>query len=126
MEAAKTFERNGVRYRPGDALPDDLDAPTKAHYRRYGMVRANQTPVPSEKKPAAPARRQRTPGPKSAETPAPTQTAQAPAVDAQSPADFESAQGEGGVQETGQSLEGADLLTPGADVTGDAAGSQED
>lgn len=126
MEAAKTFERNGVRYRPGDALPDDLDAPTKAHYRRYGMVRASRTPAPAENKPAAPARRQRTPGPKPAETPAPAQTAQTPASDAQCAADFESAQGEGAAQETGQSLASADLLTHGADVTGDATGSQEE
>ena len=39
MEVAKTFDRNGIRYRPGDALPPDLDTTTLAHYRRHGMVR---------------------------------------------------------------------------------------
>lgn len=54
MEAAKTFDRNGIRYRPGDALPDDLDKITLAHYQRHGMVREARTPSPSTKKPAAP------------------------------------------------------------------------
>lgn len=53
MQAAKTFDRNGIRYRPGDALPPDLDAPTLAHYRRHGMVREARTPAPAVKKPAA-------------------------------------------------------------------------
>ena len=53
MQAAKTFDRNGIRYRPGDALPPDLDAPTLAHYRRYGMVREASTPAPVVKKPVA-------------------------------------------------------------------------
>lgn len=53
MQAAKTFDRNGIRYRPGDALPPDLDAPTLAHYRRHGMVRETRTPAPAVKKPAA-------------------------------------------------------------------------
>ncbi|MBP8140409.1 MAG: hypothetical protein KAY02_00445 [Acidovorax sp.] len=39
-----------------------------------GMVRAS--PGPAENKPAGPARRPRTPGPKQTETPAPTQTTQ--------------------------------------------------
>ena len=54
MEAAKTFDRNGIRYRPGDALPADLDTTTLAHYQRHGMVREARTPSPSVKKPAAP------------------------------------------------------------------------
>ena len=54
MEAAKTFERNGVRYRPGDALPSDIDKATLEHYKRYGMVREAK---PSETKPVAPRRR---------------------------------------------------------------------
>lgn len=74
MQAAKTFERNGVRYRPGDALPSDLDATTKAHYLRHGMIREGGAPAPTQTKPAAPARRPRPPGPKQAETPGPTQT----------------------------------------------------
>ena len=76
MEAVKTFERNGVRYRAGDALPDDLDAATKAHYLRYGMAQDRRTPTPAENKPAG-VRRPRTPGPKPVATPEPTQTAQA-------------------------------------------------
>ena len=62
MEAAKTFDRNGIRYRPGDALPTDLDATTLAHYRRHGMVREIHTPAPTVKKPAAP-RKQAAPKP---------------------------------------------------------------
>ena len=53
MEVAKTFDRNGIRYRPGDALPPDLDTTTLAHYRRHGMVREARTPAPAVKKPAA-------------------------------------------------------------------------
>ena len=53
MEAAKTFDRNGIRYRPGDALPADLDTTTLAHYQRHGMVREARTPAPAVKKPAA-------------------------------------------------------------------------
>lgn len=62
MEAAKTFIRNGIRYRPGDALPDDLDKITLAHYQRHGMVREARTPSPSTKKPAVP-RKAATPRP---------------------------------------------------------------
>lgn len=51
MEAAKTFDRNGIRYRPGDALPADLDTTTLAHYQRHGMVREARTPAPAVKKP---------------------------------------------------------------------------
>ena len=53
MEVAKTFDRNGIRYRPGDALPPDLDTTTLAHYHRHGMVREARTPAPAVKKPAA-------------------------------------------------------------------------
>ena len=62
MEVAKTFDRNGIRYRPGDALPPDLDTTTLAHYRRHGMVREIHTPAPTVKKPAAP-RKQAAPKP---------------------------------------------------------------
>jgi len=46
MEAAKTFERDGKRYRPGDPLPDGLDAVTLAHYKRHGMVREPRAKTP--------------------------------------------------------------------------------
>ena len=62
MEVAKTFDRNGIRYRPGDALPTDLDATTLAHYQRHGMVREARTPSPTSKKPATP-RKATTPRP---------------------------------------------------------------
>lgn len=75
MEAAKTFERDGKRYRPGDAMPDGLDAVTLAHYKRHGMVREPRTkPAPGEKKPAGPghnasaSRRNATPKPAHAAT----------------------------------------------------------
>lgn len=54
MEVAKTFEREGIRYRPGDPLPEGLDRPTLEHYKRYGMVREVRTPGPAETRPAAP------------------------------------------------------------------------
>lgn len=50
MQAAKTFDRNGVRYRPGDPLPEGLDKVTLEHYKRHGMVREVR---PAETKPAA-------------------------------------------------------------------------
>lgn len=62
MEVAKTFDRNGIRYRPGDALPADLDTTTLAHYQRHGMVREARTPSPTSKKPATP-RKATTPRP---------------------------------------------------------------
>ncbi len=95
MEAAKTFERNGKRYRPGDPIPDGLDAVTRAHYLRYGMIREREVPTPSENKPAAPAQRPRAPGPKPAKTPAPTQTTASNAPGAK---ESERAQDEGGPQ----------------------------
>ena len=49
MEVAKTFDRDGVRYRPGDPLPPNLDKQALEHYKRYGMVREAK---PSEAKPA--------------------------------------------------------------------------
>lgn len=58
MEVAKTFDRDGKRYRPGDPLPPDLDKTTLAHYQRHGMVREAK---PSENKPATPARKTATP-----------------------------------------------------------------
>lgn len=57
MEVAKTFDRNGVRYRPGDPLPEGLDKVTMEHYKRHGMVREAK---PSETKPSAPTRRRAT------------------------------------------------------------------
>ncbi|WP_417282656.1 hypothetical protein [Comamonas sp.] len=50
MEVAKTFDRDGVRYRPGDPLPEGLDKITMDHYKRHGMVREVK---PQEAKPAA-------------------------------------------------------------------------
>lgn len=76
MEAAKTFERDGKRYRPGDAIPDGLDAVTLAHYKRHGMVREPRTkPAPSEKKPAGPGHNASAPGSRRNATPKPAQTA---------------------------------------------------
>ncbi len=65
MEVAKTFERDGKRYRPGDPLPDGLDAVTLAHYKRHGMVREPRAkaPGPADKKPASPASPPHTPAP---------------------------------------------------------------
>lgn len=48
MEVAKTFDRDGVRYRPGDLLPEGLDKITMDHYKRHGMVREVK---PQETKP---------------------------------------------------------------------------
>lgn len=62
LEVAKTFERNSVRFRPGDPLPTDLDKQTLDHYKRHGMVRPASR-APGEKKPTrqrAPARTPRT------------------------------------------------------------------
>lgn len=56
MEVAKTFDRDGVRYRPGDPLPPNLDKQALEHYKRYGMVREAK---PGETKPAG--QRQRKP-----------------------------------------------------------------
>lgn len=39
-KANKTFERAGKLYRSGDALPDDLDDATVAHYTRHSMIEA--------------------------------------------------------------------------------------
>lgn len=76
LEVAKTFERNSVRYRPGDPLPSDLDKQTLDHYKRHGMVRPASR-APGEKKPIrqrAPARMPRT---NTQPLPTPTQTAAA-------------------------------------------------
>lgn len=77
MEAAKTFERDGKRYRPGDPLPEGLDAVTLAHYKRHGMVREPRakTPGPAEKKPAGPASPPQTPTPRRNSSPKPANTA---------------------------------------------------
>ncbi|WP_373785908.1 hypothetical protein [Delftia acidovorans] len=77
MEVAKTFERDGKRYRPGDPLPDGLDAVTLAHYKRHGMVREPRAkaPGPAEKKPASPASPPQTPAPRRNSSPKPAHTA---------------------------------------------------
>ena len=52
--AKKTFDRGGVRYRRGDALPVDLDATSAAWYKHHGMAQ-DATPkeaAPKEVKPA--------------------------------------------------------------------------
>lgn len=64
---AKTFNRLGVRYRPGDAPPPDLDLVTTAHYLRHGMLAEAATAA----KPAT--RTRRTPAPQQASTPTPTE-----------------------------------------------------
>lgn len=77
MEVAKTFERDGKRYRPGDPLPDGLDAVTLAHYKRHGMVREPRakTPGPAEKKPAGPPSPAHPPTPRRNSSPKPAHTA---------------------------------------------------
>lgn len=86
MEVAKSFERNGVRYRPGDPMPADLDKDIIAHYLRHGMVREARLPTPAETKPATPARRQRTPQPtKQPDAPKPDETKTATGNGADSP-----------------------------------------
>jgi len=98
MEVAKTFERNGVRYRPGDELPPDLDKDVLAHYQRHGMVREARTPGPAETKPAAPARKAATPKvTKPAADPKPAETKdaskdEAPSAAAQTSSDMQDAQ----------------------------------
>ena len=73
MEIAKTFDRNGVRYRPGDPLPEGLDQVTLDHYKRYGMVREAK---PREAKPEGPKRRTSAPRPKEAKPTGPSETSQ--------------------------------------------------
>lgn len=87
LVVAKTFERAGVRYRAGDALPPELDKTTLAHYQRHGMVRP-AVPSPAEKKPGTPRnppRAPRTPAPppqQPSQTKEPTQLAAQPGVPA--------------------------------------------
>lgn len=52
-QAAKSFDRDGTRYRPGDDLPESLDKVAIAHYQRHGMIR--EAPAPGTTKPAGPA-----------------------------------------------------------------------
>ncbi|WP_313570232.1 hypothetical protein [Comamonas terrigena] len=52
-QAAKPFDRDGMRYRPGDDLPEGLDKVAIAHYQRHGMIR--EAPAPTTTKPAGPA-----------------------------------------------------------------------
>lgn len=52
-QAAKSFDRDGTRYRPGDDLPEGLDKVAIAHYQRHGMIR--EAPTPTTTKPAGPA-----------------------------------------------------------------------
>ncbi|MDH0897785.1 hypothetical protein N5C12_00200 [Comamonas aquatica] len=52
-QAAKSFDRDGTRYRPGDDLPEGLDKVAIAHYLRHGMIR--EAPAPGTTKPAGPA-----------------------------------------------------------------------
>lgn len=73
FEAAKTFDRDGVRYRPGDPLPSDLDKQTLDHYKRHGMVRPASR-APAEKKPATPKTPVRTPRQNKVPLPVATQT----------------------------------------------------
>jgi hypothetical protein len=96
MEVAKSFERDGKRYRPGDPLPPDLDKTTLAHYQRHGMVREAK---PSENKPAAPARKTATPKvAKPAAEPKPGETK----ADANAPASGDANPGDGSNPEDGQ------------------------
>lgn len=98
MEVAKSFERDGKRYRPGDPLPPDLDKTTLAHYQRHGMVREAK---PSENKPAAPARKTATPKvAKPAAEPKPAETKAD--ADANAPASGNANPGGGGNHEDGQ------------------------
>lgn len=67
MEVAKPFDRGGIRYKPGDPLPKDLDKTTLDFYKRHGMVRepVDKQAKPTERKPA---------GPRQTRQPSPTQT----------------------------------------------------
>lgn len=58
-QAAKSFDRDGTRYRPGDDLPEGLDKVAIAHYQRHGMIR--EAPAPGTTKPGGPARSTRQP-----------------------------------------------------------------
>ncbi|WP_395026592.1 hypothetical protein [Comamonas odontotermitis] len=69
MEIAKSFRRDGVLYRPGDALPEGLDKVTLTHYKRYGMIAE-----PEETKPAGPARRRSPSRPANSKPTGPAQT----------------------------------------------------
>ncbi len=54
LKVAKTFDRNGQRYRAGDAPPPDLDKPTVQHYLRHGMlVEAAPAGAPAGRRAAA-------------------------------------------------------------------------
>ena len=69
LKVAKTFDRNGRRYRAGDAPPPELDKTTVQHYLRHGML--------VEAPPNAPARQARTAAPRQkqeAKTAAPQST----------------------------------------------------
>lgn len=67
MEIAKPFDRRGIRYNPGDPLPEGLDKTTLDFYKRHGMVRepVDKQAKPMERKPA---------GPRQTRQPSPTQT----------------------------------------------------
>lgn len=64
MEIAKPFDRRGIRYNPGDPLPEGLDKTTLDFYKRHGMVRepVDKQAKPPERKPASP-RQTRQPSP---------------------------------------------------------------
>ncbi|MGE8491556.1 hypothetical protein [Comamonas sp.] len=64
MEIAKPFDRRGIRYNPGDPLPEGLDKTTLDFYKRHGMVREpmDKQAKPTERKPAIP-RQTRQPSP---------------------------------------------------------------
>lgn len=73
MEIAKPFDRRGIRYNPGDPLPEGLDKTTLDFYKHHGMVREpmDKQAKPTERKPASP-RQTRQPSPTQTKPTGPT------------------------------------------------------
>lgn len=73
MEIAKPFDRRGIRYNPGDQLPEGLDKTTLDFYKRHGMVRepVDKQSKPTERKPSSP-RQTRQPSPTQTKPAGPT------------------------------------------------------
>jgi hypothetical protein len=77
MKVLKPFNRGGQHYARGSAAPADLDKATIAHYRRHGMVTAEDAKAAegsSTTSPVAPARKPRQPGSSETKPAGPTET----------------------------------------------------
>ena len=90
MKVLKSFIRQGLRYKPGDDAPSNLDAETMKHYERNGMLgaapagkaskpRTTRTPTPANTQALAPSTSE-TPAPGHSTTPAPDNTMAAEAT----------------------------------------------